>query len=173
MEAEAAHTPLLAPGGGERVGRGRGRHRGVKRRVEARDLRKRGPEPTDRAHAFDGARLMERREWREREQRLLDVGGDPDRRAELGSAVHDSMADRVDRGPVGEKRGESRVLVAAARGFEIARGLDVVVGIEDAQLDAARPCVHHEHAHQRGQAQSRTSGRSSPCARTYSPCRVR
>src|SRR5436190_13951376 len=107
---------------------------------------------------------MERRELGERSELAHHVVVDPYRVAEARSSMHHAVADGFDRPP--ERR---RHLV---RPGQVVRLEQLVAVAEHPELQAARAGVHDEDV-QDGQAQSRTSGMSSPCSRVYARWRRR
>jgi hypothetical protein len=120
----------------------------------------------DRAHrvdAGDPAWLVQRRQLGQLGDPVADTAVEPHRVGELGAAVHDAVPHRVDVRQSVEETLDVLGLVLA--GPPVEGGLlDHLVGVvQQRQLEAGRPRVHHQHvSHQNCQVQSRTSGRSSP-----------
>ena len=138
----------------------------MKRGVEARDGRHAGERGAHDVEHRQRGGLVQRRQVGERAQLLLDARVDHDRARELGAAVDDAVAGGVDGAEAGERAPHRRRVGATVFRRQVdARG-DAVVGVEDAQLHAARPGVDDEDAHQRRvHVQSRISGASSPNCR--------
>ena len=167
VEAEPAHPVALPPFARQRVGGRRRRERGVEGGVEARDLRHVRQRPRDGVDGRQRLRLVKRRERGQLAQRRQHLVVEPDGRAEALAAVHDAVPDRVRRlGQLGERLRDRLGSTTDAERRARAPQLGVV-GVEQRQLEAARPGVGDEDAHAQlaGQVQSRTSGESSPCSR--------
>jgi hypothetical protein len=90
---------------------------------------------------------------------VLHLVVDRDGLAEALAAVDDPVPDGVRAPELGQRLVEPGGVGAQVRG-----ALEVVVGAEQPQLQAARSRVDDENP-QNGQTQSRTSGGSSPCSR--------
>jgi hypothetical protein len=84
-------------------------HRRMERGVETGDLRQLGRDRGDRANRIDMMRLVQRRERRQRCDRLQHARIDPHRRGEVRAAVHDAVADAVERRLAPDVIGEPRV----------------------------------------------------------------
>ena len=183
MEPVAPNAVALAPCAGKRVGGGLGRERRVEGGVEARDLRHVRQRSSDRVERGQRLGLMKRRERRQLAELGLDVLVDDHRIAKALASVNDPVPGDVGGGgQLGESGRHDVGLDHSARCRELTRPELAVVRVEQRQLQAARPGVHHQHAHvwrypgtpragssradsPPGHVQSRTSGGSSPCSR--------
>ena len=146
----APEPPALAPGRGQRVGdRGR-RQRRVKRGVEAGDGGQVGQRVRDGVRArratSAGAAARDRSA---RSSSSTTPAIEAHGVAEPLAAVDDPVADRVGRTePIVVERPSQRVRVnARLRRGELALAEERVVGVEQPQLDRARPGVDDEHSH--------------------------
>ena len=136
MEAEPAQPEALVPRRRQRVGRGRRREGGVEGGVEAGHGRHAGQELSGRPDPGQGPGLVQGRQRGE----LLDAGDDvvvdPRRGAKAGAAMHYPVSDGVD-----SLHGVDEVGAVGVPPFDIAVEEHVVVGPEQAELQAGRPGV--------------------------------
>ena len=95
------------------------------------------------------------------------IGVDQYRLGELGAAVHDAVADRVDRTAPLDHPQECVGVEVGAVAVEGGFGDPMPGVVDDAQLDVAGAGVDDQDGHQPGQAQSRIWGRSSPWERVH------
>ena len=149
---------------------------GVEGRVEAGHCREAGQRPADGIEGGQGLRLVERRQVSERAQLAHDTLVDDHGLDELRATVHDAVADGVDPAEAAPARPSAAAPHRPARAARAGRAAASTrsVGVEQAQLQAARAGVDHQDlrigtarvtAPTAGQVQSRTSGASSPCSR--------
>ncbi len=142
--------------------------------VEAGDGRQPGPQRVQCSHRRDGRWIVQRSEIRQPLEAVLDRGVDDRRPGELGAAVDDPVAGRVDLGDLLQHRLELPAQLGLVPGCAtLARADDPVVRIEHPQLQARGAGIDGEDAARRerhrqaaAQVQSRTSGMSSRCSRT-------
>ena len=143
MEAEATDPQADAPPLGDGIGRRRGRHRRVERGVEARHHR-RADGLQQGAQRAGGRWIVQRRQARERvDSRDRGVVGDH-RRGEVGATVDDPHAAGVERRSGVEKALQRAVARLLRRRLHLVGGDGGVAGVDDAQLERARPGVDDE-----------------------------
>ena len=97
VEPVPAHAKLLAPSPGHGIGEGRDGQRRVERGVEAGHRGQVGQRLAHRVDRRQRGRLVQRSQFRETSKRGDDVVVEPRRCGEAGAAVHDAVADRIDR----------------------------------------------------------------------------
>ncbi len=136
----------------------------MERGVEAGHVRRAGRRPAGRFDRGDAPGLVERRQRRQLPQPGDHRIVDDDRPGERGTAVHDAVPDRVDRGHPRDELADGRVVAVPVGQVVLVE--DRVRGVEDRQLERARTGVDDQQRHELPvHFQSRTSGRSSPIAR--------
>ena len=138
VEAEPAHPVALAPFARQRVGGRGGRKRRVEGGVEARDPRHVRQRPGDGVDGRKRLRLVKGGEGGQLPKRRQHLVVEPDRRVKALPAVHDAVPDDVRAlrqvGQLLRRRASPQLRV---------------VGVEQRQLEAARPGVGDEDPHAR------------------------
>ena len=151
VEAEAPDPEPFAPAPRQRVGRRLLRERRVEARVEAGDLHEAGPPTAKLVDGRERRRIVQRRQVREAPERVVGLCVDHERLDEFLAAVDDAMPDgvrlrRLVQKPF-ERVSEGEVSCEIALPVKLLGSCELVGLAEEGELQAARPCVHDEHAH--------------------------
>ena len=139
----------------------------MERSVEAGDGRHLGEQAADQLQTSQGLGLVQRGEVGERLQPAQHPGVDQHRLGELGAAMDDSVAHRVDRPAARDRLSECALIQPSGRGRDVLGEERPVAAGEHRELEAARAGVDDEDPHRRqtDQVQLLMSGGSSPSCR--------
>ena len=116
--------------------------------IEACHRRHVAQDPADDVGGPQTGRLMEGRQGNESAENFFGGAVQRCRTGKVGASVHDAVADRGNRfGALGEESLERGRIERTSDGRQVLGLQQVVVGVEEAQLEAGGPCVHHQHVH--------------------------